>query len=253
MGGFGKGGGGKGGAGKGGGGKGGGKGGGGFPPGKGEVTAFDLATGESKWKWPGDGPSYGSPVVATLSGVKQVVVPTDQNLVGIGAADGKLLWQTPLSGGRYNTGTPVIDGETVICMGTAYAIAKDGDKFAAKQVWKGQAPHNYNTPVLKDSLLYGLTGRGRETNFYCQDAKTGKVLWTDETRRGECGAVLDAGPVLVALTSDTQLVVFKPSKDGYEEVAKYKVADSPTWAYPIIDGKRVFVKDRDSLALWTIE
>ena len=59
--------------------------------------------------------------------------------------------------------------------------------------------------------------------------------------------------VLLALTSDTQLVVFKPSKDGYEEVAKYKVADSPTWAYPIVDGKRVFVKDRDSLALWTIE
>ena len=47
--------------------------------------------------------------------------------------------------------------------------------------------------------------------------------------------------------------MFKPSKDGYEEVAKYKVADSPTWAYPIVDGKRVFVKDRDSMALWTIE
>src|SRR5262249_20126673 len=28
--------------------------------GRGELTAFELATGEAKWKWSGDGPSYGS-------------------------------------------------------------------------------------------------------------------------------------------------------------------------------------------------
>jgi outer membrane protein assembly factor BamB len=242
-------GGGKGGGGKGGGGFGGGKGGGG----KGELTAFDLATGKPKWKWPGDGPSYGSPVVATLGGVKQVVVLTDANLIGVDAADGKLLWQTPLRGQRRSTATPVIDGDTVICMGAAFAITRDGEKFAVKQIWRGQAPHEYNTPVLKNGLLFGLAGIGRTSNIYCQDAKTGKVLWTDDTRRGECGAILDAGSVLVALTSDMNLVVFKPSNADFEEVATYKVADSPTWAYPILDGNRVYVKDRDSLALWVIE
>ena len=48
-------------------------------------------------------------------------------------------------------------------------------------------------------------------------------------------------------------MVFKPSDKGYTEVAKYKVADSPTWACPIIAGNRVIVKDKDSLTLWTIE
>ena len=37
------------------------------------------------------------------------------------------------------------------------------------------------------------------------------------------------------------------------EVAKYKVADTPTWAGPILAGNRVFVKDRDNVILWTIE
>jgi hypothetical protein len=38
-------------------------------------------------------------------------------------------------------------------------------------------------------------------------------------------------------------------------VAKYKVApaDSQVWSYPIISGNRVFVKDKDSVTLWTIE
>ena len=39
----------------------------------------------------------------------------------------------------------------------------------------------------------------------------------------------------------------------FEEVIKYKVADSETWAYPIIAGNRVFVKDKDALTLWTID
>ena len=32
-----------------------------------------------------------------------------------------------------------------------------------------------------------------------------------------------------------------------------KVADGGTYAYPVISGNRVFVKDRDSLTLWVME
>ena len=61
------------------------------------------------------------------------------------------------------------------------------------------------------------------------------------------------GNVLLALSSNSELIAFKPSGKGYDEVAKYKVAESPTWAYPIIAGNRIFVKDRDSLTLWTLQ
>jgi outer membrane protein assembly factor BamB len=179
--------------------------------------------------------------------------------VGIGLADGKLLWQFPFQP-KYNNGTPIIDGQTVIFSGqgvgtVALKIEKEGDKFVAKELWKKTfAPHQYNTPVLKDGLLYGLAPAGRAaTNIFCMDAKTGDLLWTDKTARGECGTILDAGSVLLCLTSNSELIAFKPSNKEYMEVAKFKVADSPTWAYPIISGNRVFVKDRDSVTLWTIE
>lgn len=228
-----------------------GKGGGG---GKGELTAFDLATGEAKWTWAGDAPSYGSPVVATIGDTKQVVVLTSANLIGVAVADGKLLWSTPLNVGRYQTATPVIDGNLVICGGTAFTIEKSGDKFEAKQAWKGQSPHQYNTPVLKDGVIYGLMGMGQASKIYAQDAKTGKLLWDDlSANRGEGGAILDAGSVLVELSPDMNLVVFKPDKTDFKEVATYKVADSQTWAMPVLAGKRIYVKDRDSLILWTLE
>jgi outer membrane protein assembly factor BamB len=225
----------------------------------GALTAFDLAGGEVKWKWTGDRASYGSPVLMTVAGTKQIVTPAQRSLAGIGVADGKLLWQVAF-GGKYNSSTPIIDGQTVIYSnpggGTvAYQIEKTDDSFAAKQLWKkSQVANQYNTPVLKNGLLFGLAPAGRAaTNFFCMSEQTGDVLWTDSTQRGQCGTILDAGPFLVALTSDANLVVFQPSKEKYMQVASYKVAETPIWAYPILAGNRVFVKDRDALTLWTIE
>jgi outer membrane protein assembly factor BamB len=58
---------------------------------------------------------------------------------------------------------------------------------------------------------------------------------------------------MLALPSTSELIVYKPDGKAYTEIAKYKVAETPTYAHPVISGKRVFVKDQDSLAMWTIE
>jgi outer membrane protein assembly factor BamB len=236
-----------------------GKGFGGFGGGKGDIVAFDLATGAEKWKWSGEGPGYGSPVLMTVAGKEQIVTPTAGSIVGIDPANGKQLWQAPFRT-KYNSGTPVVDGDTVILSGpgagtVAFKIEKDGDRFTAKEAWKkSKEASRYNTPVLHDGMIYGLEPAGRtETKIFCMNARTGEPLWTDEETRGECGTILNAGKVLLALTSDSELVVFQPGGKALSEVARYKVADTPTWAYPIVAGNRVYVKDQNSLTLWTIE
>jgi outer membrane protein assembly factor BamB len=67
------------------------------------------------------------------------------------------------------------------------------------------------------------------------------------------GSIVDAGSVLIALTPASQLVVFEPSEKEFKEVARIKVADSPTYAYPVISGNRIFVKDKNSVILWTVD
>jgi outer membrane protein assembly factor BamB len=186
---------------------------------------------------------------------------TETRAVGLDLADGKLLFQFPFKASRYgNTVTPIVDGDTIIfsAQGAGTLAAKlepSADGFKLKELWKSdQSPHMYNSPILKDGRIYGLAGSGRgASNLYCLDAKTGDVLWLDKTSRGECGSVLDAGSVLLALSSDSNLLAFKPNDKKYDELAKIKVADTATWTVPIITGKRVFVKDKDSLILWTFE
>jgi hypothetical protein len=59
--------------------------------------------------------------------------------------------------------------------------------------------------------------------------------------------------VLLTLTSNSELVAFKPSKTEYAELAKIKVAETLTRVHTVIARKRVFVKDKDSVTLWTFE
>jgi hypothetical protein len=49
------------------------------------------------------------------------------------------------------------------------------------------------------------------------------------------------------------LIVLKPDGKAYSEVTRYKVADTLTYAHPVVTGNRIFVRDQDSVTLWTIQ
>src|SRR5687768_1755187 len=69
--------------------------------GKGAIVAYDLGSGEAKWKWAEDGPAQASPAVTSVGGQKYVVAVTEKRLVAVNLADGKLAWAVP-SPGRDN-------------------------------------------------------------------------------------------------------------------------------------------------------
>ncbi|MHC4286320.1 MAG: PQQ-binding-like beta-propeller repeat protein [Planctomycetota bacterium] len=228
--------------------------------GNGGIIAYGLAKGDEKWHWAVEGPEYASPAVMTAGGVKQIVTLTEKHIVGIGAADGKLLWQLLFAPGRraYNAATPIVDGDTVIYTGAgrgtkAVKIEKEGDGFAAKELWSnGDLATQYNTPVLRDGLLFGLSSG---SNLFCINAETGQTVWTDSAShgRGAFGSVVSAGGCLLALPEKSGLIVYKPDGKAYSEIVRYKVSETAIYAHPVVSGKRVFVKDKDSLALLIIE
>jgi len=246
---------------------------GGNAGGGGGILAFDLNTGNEKWKWMGDSPSYSSPIAATIADTKQIIAPTEHSIVAVSIADGKELWKVPSQPQRmtYNAPTPIVDGDTVIITGygggtKAVKISKQGDVFSTAEAWNNnELGTTFNTPVLKDGYLYGLSSNGA---LFCINAKDGKTAWTGPQmgagggggggggrmgRAPNFGAIVDAGSVLIALPSSSEMIAFKPSEKAYEEVAKIRVSESQTYAYPILSGNKVIVKDQQSVALLAIE
>lgn len=256
----------------------------------GVVQAFDLNSGEPKWKWSG-GPSYASPVLLEVDGQKVIVAVTDQHLVAL-STDGTELWKAPYRQGRYNAATPIVVGDAIIIAGpdsgmTARKLVKKDGKFATEELWRNRDNTvMYNTPVVRDGWLYGLSTLN---SLFCISATGNKTAWNaplgsgtaESPRGGEAGrpreespnrggnrggggrrgggggrgygSVVDAGEVLFALSPAGTLVAFEPNQKEYKHLASYKVADGDTYAYPVIDGNRIFIKDKNNVTLWTVE
>ena len=225
---------------------------------EGGIVAYDLASGDQKWKWTGDGTAYASPTVLTVDGTKMIVTLTAKKIVGIGVADGKLLWEAPfpVQGMNYNAATPIVDGQTVIYAGAgrgtkAVKVEKTADGFAAKELWSN--PDNgvqFDSPLLKGGQIYGVSQRGV---LFCLDAQNGKTLWTAELGGRGFGSVVDVGSALLALTPKGELTVFEPSDKEFKKLATYKVTETDTYAYPVPANKGLFVKDKDAVSFWTID
>jgi outer membrane protein assembly factor BamB len=223
------------------------------------IVAYDLATGAEKWKWAQEAADYASPVLATLNGTKVIIAETDKSIVALNTSDGALLWKAPYAPPPkgYNAATPIVEGSTVVFTGSgrgvkAIAINLQGGKIESKEVWSNtENSVQYNTPILKDGLIFGITNRDQ---LFCVDTRTQKTAWVAPIKgnRGY-GSVVDAGSVLFALTPAGTLTVFEPNPQEFKTIATYKVADKGTYAYPVISGKRIFVKDQNNLTLFTIE
>ena len=225
---------------------------------KGAIIAFDLKTGKQKWLTTSDGPSYASLAMMTINGKNQLVDLTSKNLVGFDPENGKQLWSypVPVENRFYNSASPVIDGQTVIITGQgqgtkAVKIQKQGKEYVVSELWKNaELGTKWNTPVLKDGFLYGLSD-GRK--LFCMNAATGKTEWIDAKLHNDFGTIVDAGSVIIALPQTSNLVVFKPDEKAYSEVATIKVADTPTYSYPLLAGKMLFVKDKESLSMMVLK
>jgi outer membrane protein assembly factor BamB len=267
----------------------------------GAIVAYDLTTGDEKWKWTEDGSAYSSPALLEVGGLKAVVAMTNRRVVALSVAEGKMLWETAFDASQrmsYNSSTPIVDGATVIFSGNrrgtkAFKFEKKGDGLEAKEVWSNtNTSVIYNSPIVKDNFVYGLSERNE---LFAINAETGKTTWTAPAPagggggmrpgggppgggrpggappggappgggrpgggmrggmgQGGYGNIVDAGSVLFAITPAAQLLVFEPNGEKYKQVASYKVG-SETYAYPVISGNRVFIKDKDSLTLYTIE
>jgi outer membrane protein assembly factor BamB len=157
------------------------------------VVAFDIQTGKVAWtagdQW---GPSYATPVPATLHGKRRVLVfaggesrvPTG-GLLCIDPANGKVDFTFPWRGTRresVNASSPVVINNQVFiseCYGSGGVLLDIDDSFHAKPVWTNlNFGTHFMSAIAHDGYLYGVDGHGPEDAFLaCVDLKTGNELW----------------------------------------------------------------------------
>jgi outer membrane protein assembly factor BamB len=227
--------------------------------GRGALTAFDVNSGAVKWRWDGDGPGYGSPIVAEFDGTRQIITFTQDNLVGVSASTGALLWKRRFETNyTQNCITPVLYGQTVIVSGldkgvTAFKLVKANGQWNPVDVWENTEVSMYMTNgVIVHDTFVALSHKN-SGQFFALDARTGKTVWKSAPRQATNAAISRAGDLLFILKDDAELLIARSGAKGLETVKTYAVADSATWSAPAVSGRRLFVKDVGTLTLWTMD
>jgi outer membrane protein assembly factor BamB len=223
---------------------------------RGAMTAFDAATGAVRWRWEGDGPGYGSPIIATIGGARQLIVQTQKLLVGLNPATGALLWRVPFTTSfNQNAITPLAFGDLVINSGlekpvTALRIQKSGSQWTAEPAWTLDQTSLYmSSAFVTGATLYGLSHRNRG-QLFALDPASGKLLWTTQGREGENASLLGNRSWLMVSTTDGELIVARPSASKFDEVRRYRVSDSVLWAHPAVAARSIVIKGAEKVVCW---
>jgi len=225
----------------------------------GAMLALDADTGAERWQYDGDGPGYGSPIVATLAGRRQIVAPVSKFLAGIDLQDGQVLWREPFpTYSTQNVITPTEHRDTIITGGigqptVALSLDQENGVTTVKRIWENKAVAlHMSSPVVLDGKLFGLSSK-KAGHLFSVDPNSGETLCQGEGRFAKNAAILAVEDLLAVLTSDGRLLFIRPTPTGFDRLAEYTVEqDGRTWAHPAFLKKRILIKGDKNLVCWSL-
>ena len=215
------------------------------------VVAYDRKTGRPLWNVLDDPPAYVAPMQVTLAGTPQFLIVSGKRLIGLSLDTHAVLWEHPwLTNMDINIAQPIVIGDNRVFYSSGYGvgatvieIAKTGDWFAVREVWRNTRMKNrVSSSVLHNGFIYGMD----EGIFACVDAQTGDLKWKGG-RYGH-GQVLLASGRLVVLTEAGELVLVEPTPDAHREIARFPAVSGKTWNAPAFAGGILLVRNASEMA-----
>jgi outer membrane protein assembly factor BamB len=222
------------------------------------LVAMDVTTGKVIWSDDTDGACHASPIIVELKGIRQIVEWNHNAVVGFESGTGKRLWEYPLqhTGSNQNSPTPVFRKGRLLIGGENRGIRSLEPKLVNGQ-WEvienwhqRRASLNMASAVASGDSLYGKS-HFKQGQFFRLDIETGDIVWTGPARMGEFASFLVVDEHLIALRDDATIEVIPVGESEYRSIATYEVAESPTWAAPVLLKDGILVKDRRTLFKWS--
>ena len=193
------------------------------------------------------------PLIATLAGVRQLLVFTNEAMVSLSPKDGTAYWRFAWkTTGGFNIATPIAFDDYVF-LSSGYGkgcalleVGRDADgSLTAKPVYEHNRMHNYfSSSVRLGEHLYGFDN----SDLSCMDLRTGEILWRVRGRRGfKKGSLVIAGGRLIVLGEDGKLALAEATPAGYRERASFRVSENKCWTVPVLAAGRLYVRDESRL------
>jgi outer membrane protein assembly factor BamB len=222
------------------------------------LVALKKATGDLAWKSPAGGEAgYASPQAATLFGKKQYVTFLSNGVIGVDAADGKVLWRyAKTSDKAANMMTPVIHDNSVFSSARPGAgliqFGADGSDF--KEVYFGTTLLvSMGGAIRLGDYLYGASGQAGL--LVCTEFKTGKEKWKEKCV-GPASLCLADGHLYLRSHADRMVALVEATPDGFKEKGRFQQPEKGEklgWPHPVIANGCLYLRDQGFLFCYDVK
>ncbi len=216
------------------------------------LVALDRQTGIPIWTTPGDPPGYGSFILATLGGVRQIVGYDVASLGGWDPQTGTRLWQlVPEWEGDFNVATPiVVDGRLLVCTennGTRlYEFDAEGKIVPEPLALNEDLVPDTSTPAIQNGLVLGSC-----FSLMCLDLNDElKTVWEhDEKPFGDYASILSGNGHFFVTTQMGTIALVKADRSGFRSVGSLNLfeevadTDRDVWSHPVLIGNRLYIRN----------
>jgi outer membrane protein assembly factor BamB len=222
----------------------------------GRLIAYDLATGNPRWRTQTGRGGYSSPHLLTIGGVEQILLMSGHGATSVVPADGTLLWEYPLASGmRIVQPALASDGEILMTLGESgmggtglrrIAVARRPGGWTVDERWTstGLKP-KFNDFVVHNGHAFGFDG----SILACIDLKDGQRKWKGG-RYG--GGQLVLLPDQDLLSEEGELALVGATTDQFRELARFTAIEGKTWNHPVLVGDRLLVRNGQEMAAFRL-
>jgi len=225
------------------------------------AVAFDQATGKEIWRTPNPAKelmSHSSLMPATIGGVKQYLYLTMKNLMGIDAADGKMLWSVPFSARIVAVPSPVSIGDGRIFVTSSYEagsamyqVDKGASGFTARKLYSltsAEFNSEAQTPILLENHLFGV-GKKQRGRFTCLGLD-GKAVWeSPQDKTFDLGTFLLADGMFFILDGKTGMLrLVEANTKEYKELASAQIlSGEDVWGPMALSNGKLIIRDMSQM------
>lgn len=221
------------------------------------ILAYDRIKGTLVWSAGNYMAGYSSPILATLGGVRQIILFDGVGVGGYDAANGKELWRSPgwTNAFHNNIAQPLVTPTGDIFVSSGYSqgsmflgVKQENGGWKATARWT--APNRFklkfNSGVLRDGFVYGLD----EGILSAIDLSSGKQGW--KKGRYKYGQLLAVGERVIVISEDGDIVLVEVSPTSSREIAKYHALSGKCWNLPVLSRGRLYVRNGEEAACYDL-
>jgi outer membrane protein assembly factor BamB len=224
----------------------------------GRMVAYDLAKGDRRWLGPEEHGGYSSPHVATIDGVKQILLLNSSGATSVALTTGKVLWKYGWSGDGIVQPALTAEGDLLLGSGSGMAgatgvlrisVKRESDKWTVQERWTsiGLKPY-FSDFVVHNGHAFGFDG----SMLGCINLADGKRKW----KGGRYGhgqlILLPAQSLLLVLCEDGDLALVAAKPDQFTEVARVRAISGKTWNHPVLVGDVLLARNGEEMAAFRL-